>query len=296
MTKHIALLEGGLSCEREISLLTAEAVYSALCELGYKVTRVDAGRDLAEVLAKIKPDLAFNALHGEYGEDGCIQGLLEFMGIPYTHSGVTASAIAMDKVISRNIFMQNGLKCPKAKVIHKEELRQGEPMPRPFVIKPISEGSSVGVYIFFEDDDWCFDLDEWKFGDKILVEEYIKGQEINIAVMGDKALGALEIKPLTRFYDYEAKYTEGKAEHIMPANLPPDVYKRALEIGLKAHNALGCKGVSRAEAIYNKEEDEFYMIEVNTQPGMTKLSLLPEIAKYTGVSFNELVDFLVKEI
>lgn len=296
--KHIAVLMGGMSAEREVSLSTAKGVIKALEELGYKVTPVDVGRDVADILQKVKPDVAFNALHGPYGEDGCIQGLLEIMHIPYTHSGVLASSIGMDKVISSSIFVQNGLRCTFGQVIHKNDNIRQDPLPRPYVIKPLHEGSSIGVKLVFEGDNFNFSDYEWAYGDEVIVERYIPGREIQVAVVGGKAIGAIEIRPKGRFYDYEAKYTNGMAEHIMPAPIAKEAYDEALSMAEKAHRLIGCRGVSRADFRYDDTENgdgKLYLLEINTHPGMTPLSLVPEIASYCGITFPQLVDMLVQE-
>lgn len=296
--KHIAVLMGGMSAEREVSLSTAKGVINALEGLGYKVSPVDVGRDVAEVLTKLKPDVVFNALHGPYGEDGCIQGMLEIMGIPYTHSGVLASSLGMDKVKSSNIFTQNGILCTFGKVIHKNDNIQSDPLPRPYVIKPLYEGSSIGVQLVFEGDNFNFSDYEWIYGDEVIVERYIPGKEIQVAVVGGKAIGVIEIRPKGRFYDYEAKYTDGMAEHIMPAPIAKAAYDEALAMAEKAHHLLGCRSVSRADFRYDDTkggDGKMYLLEINTHPGMTPLSLVPEIAAYYGISFAQLVEMLVQE-
>lgn len=296
--KHVAVLMGGMSSEREVSLSSGKGIVAALEALGYQVTSVDPGRDTAEVLARVKPDVVFNALHGPYGEDGCIPGLLEVMGIPYTHSGVLASALGMDKVKSRDIFMSNGIRCAEGKLVHKWENHKGDPMPRPYVAKPLYEGSSIGVEVVFEGDDFDFAKYTWPYGDSILVERYIPGREIQVAVLNDKAIGAIEIRPKGRFYDYEAKYTEGKAEHIMPAPISKEAYEEVLAIGEKVHTILGCRSVSRVDFRYDDTpggDGNFYILEINTHPGFTPLSLVPEIAAYNGITYAQLVDMLVKE-
>ena len=296
--KHVAVLMGGLSAEREVSLSTAKGVIKALEDLGYKVSPVDVGRDVAEVLAKLNPDVAFNALHGPYGEDGCIQGLLEIMGIPYTHSGVLASSIGMDKVKSSSIFVQNGIRCTFGKVIHKNDNIQTDPLPRPYVVKPLYEGSSIGVKLVFEGDNFNFSDYEWAYGDEVIVERYIPGREIQVAVVGDKAIGAIEIRPKGRFYDYEAKYTDGMAEHIMPAPIAKEAYDEALQLAEKAHHIIGCRGVSRSDFRYDDTvggDGKLYLLEINTHPGLTPLSLVPEIAAYSGITFAQLVESLVQE-
>jgi D-alanine-D-alanine ligase len=297
MTKHVAVLMGGFSAEREVSLVSGQAVTKALREEGYRVTPVDVGRDVAGVLSALKPDVAFNALHGRFGEDGCIQGVLEFLQLPYTHSGVLASAIAMHKPTAKRVFATAGLPCPEGDVLLRHQVLKGG-LKRPFVIKPLNEGSSVGVRIIFEGDNLApLEGDNWPFGDEVLVERYIPGREIQVAVMGDRALGAIEIRPHGRFYDYEAKYTAGRAVHLMPAPIHPDAYERALDIALTAHRTIGCRGVSRADLRYDDtagEPGDFYLLEINTQPGMTPLSLVPEIAADFGVDFGALVRWLVE--
>lgn len=294
--KHVAVLMGGISAEREVSLNSGAACAQALEDLGYQVSRVDVGADIAEVLKKLKPDCAFNALHGRFGEDGCIQGMLELLKIPYTHSGVLASALGMDKPMAKKVFEAEGLRCAEGKVVSKAEVIAGDVLPRPYVIKPMNEGSSVGVYIMLENENTFFDEKNWPFGEEVLVERYIPGREIQVAVLDDKALGAIEIRPRGRFYDYEAKYTDGKAEHLMPAPIPQEDYDVVMELAVRAHKALGCSGLTRSDFRYDDTsgKGEFYLLEVNTQPGMTKLSLSPEIAAHAGISFNELVKHLIE--
>jgi D-alanine-D-alanine ligase len=287
---------GGWSAEREVSLNSGAACAKALEASGYKVTKIDMQRDIAEVLAKVKPDVVFNALHGQYGEDGCVQGMLELMKIPYTHSGVLASALAMDKPMAKKVFSSAGLKCPKGMVVTRETMLKGDPMKRPYVVKPSNEGSSVGVRLLFENDNFFFTAENWSYGDSVLVEEYIPGREITVAVLNDKAIGVTEIRPRSGFYDYANKYTDGKTEHLCPAPLPKNKYDEAMDIALKAHRALGCRGLTRADFRYDDRSgnETFYLLEVNTQPGMTALSLSPEIAAHAGIGFNQLVKTLVE--
>jgi D-alanine-D-alanine ligase len=301
---RIAVLMGGPSAEREVSLVSGAACAKALGELDHDVFTVDVGHDLAPVVTELtakKPDVAFNALHGRFGEDGCIQGVLELLQIPYTHSGVLASALAMDKPTARRLFAQAGLACAEGRVCTRAEVTSGHVMAPPYVIKPLNEGSSVGVEIVFEGDNVPLARD-WPFGDRVLVERYIPGREVQVAVMGDRALGAIEIRPKGRFYDYEAKYTEGKAEHLMPAPIGEKAYAEALRIGAAAHAALGCRGVTRTDLRYDDTfaasrgaSGRFVVLEVNTQPGMTPLSLVPEIAQHTGIGFGELVSWMVED-
>ncbi len=292
---HIAVLMGGWSAEREVSLTSGAAVAKALEENGHQVTRIDAGADVQQKLAAAKPDVVFNALHGRWGEDGCVQGLLEIMKIPYTHSGVLASALAMDKPMAKKVFASAGIPMANGRVLHRDELLGKDPMPKPYVVKPINEGSSVGVSIVLEGDNFTFTRDNWPYGEWVLVEEYIKGREIQVAVLDGKALGAIEIKPKGRFYDYTAKYTDGQAQHLMPAPIPAEHYKMVCELAERMHNILGCRGLSRSDFRYDVESKSiFYALETNTQPGMTPLSLSPEIAAHAGISFNQLVEHLVQ--
>lgn len=299
MKKHVAVLMGGWSSEREVSLTSGRAVAKALREEGFKVSEIDVDRDLATKLSALKPDVAFNALHGPYGEDGTVQGLLEIIGIPYTHSGVLASALAMNKPMAKDVWRNHGLPMATGKVVHRSAFRAGPVMPFPYVIKPLNEGSSVGVHIVFSGDNYQPQDDStWHFGEHVLVEQYIPGREIQIAVMGDRVLGAIEIKAHGRFYDYEAKYTDGKATHLMPAPLPKDIYDDICAQALKAHQTLGCRGVTRSDWRYDDTEGgsgKFYLLEINTQPGMTPLSLVPEIAAHQGISFGQLVRWMVED-
>ena len=296
--QHVAVLMGGWSAEREVSLDSGAGVARALESLGYRVTPVDVQPDIAEVLADLKPDVAFNALHGRFGEDGCIQGVLEVLGIPYTHSGVLASALAMDKPMAKHVFENEGIPCAPGKVVTKHEAMKGDVLPRPFVVKPLNEGSSVGVQLVFADTEYSFTEDTWPFGDEVLVEAYIPGREIQVAVLDGKALGAIEICPKGVFYDYEAKYTDGKAVHVMPAPLPDEDYGKVCAYAEKAHDALGCRGLTRADFRYDDTQNDrpagIYLLEINTQPGMTALSLAPEIAAHAGIGYVELVDRLLK--
>lgn len=296
--KHVAVLMGGWSAEREVSMNSGLACSEALKKCGYQVTPVDVGRNIAQTLGELKPDVCFNALHGRYGEDGYIQGMLEIMGIPYTHSGVLASALAMDKPVAKTLFAEAGIPVAEGRIFTHQEVKQGARYPKPFVVKPLNEGSSVGVTIILEGENIALQDLPWTFGEKVLIETFVPGREIQVAVMGDEALGAVEIRPLGRFYDYEAKYTAGKAEHLMPAPLDPDEYEEALRLALLAHQTLGCRGVSRSDLRFDDTGEgpgKFYMLETNTQPGMTSLSLVPEIAGHTGISFEELVRWIVED-
>lgn len=295
--KRVAVLMGGWSTEREVSLDSGRLISIALEELGHDVTKIDVTRNLSQLMAALtpKPDVVFNALHGVGGEDGAVQGLLEVLGIPYTHSGVDASAIAMNKVLSRRIFEQEGIKVPAWKVVFKKDMETAHPMPMPYVIKPINEGSSRGVYIIRSDEDFVKFQNEWAFGETLLVEKFIDGREIQVGVMGDRAIGAIEIRPREEFYDYTAKYTPGRAEHFMPAPIPTEAYQRVLDLGLKAHQVLGCRSVSRSDFMYDEKEDVFYLLELNTQPGMSPLSLLPEIVAHEGITFNQLISWMLDQ-
>ena len=298
MSRHVAVILGGPSVEREVSLISGQAVENALTGLGYEVTLIDADHSLPKRIADCRPDVAFNALHGRIGEDGCVQGLLEVLGIPYTHSGVLTSALAMNKPIAKQLFADAGLICPEGRVMNLKAVLAGEGFNPPYVMKPLNEGSSVGVHIILNGDNHHqLKCEDWPFGDEVLVEKYIQGREIQVAVMGNRALGAIEIRPRGRFYDYETKYTDGKAEHFMPAPIHADAYAQALDIALRAHRTLGCRGVSRADLRYDDTAGEpgtFYLLEINTQPGMTPLSLVPEIAADCGIDFPELVAWMVE--
>lgn len=294
---HVAVLYGGMSNEREVSLSSGEVVIKNLIEMGYKVTPLDMGTDISQVVAGLEPDVVFNALHGTYGEDGCIQGILDILNIPYTHSGLLASALAFDKIHSQNLFISHGILCPERKIISKKDNLDVDPMPRPYVIKPISEGSSVGVILVFEEDEFNFADYDFPYGNEIIVENYIPGKEIQVAVVGGRAIGTLEIIPLkARFYDYKTKYTDGYAKHICPASLSEEVSKKALEISEKAHHLLGCKGATRVEFRFDDKKDKMYLLEINTHPGLTPLSIVPEIAlKTQDIDFKKLIKNLIDE-
>jgi len=295
MKQHIALLLGGISAEREVSLSSGREIGRALRENGHKVTEIDVGADVAEQLQNIKPDVVFNALHGRFGEDGCIQGLLEILKIPYTHSGVLASALAMDKPMAKKLFALAGLTVAEGKTVHKSEVLGKDYMPRPYVVKPFNEGSSVGVKLLFPDDNFFFSEENWGYGEYVMVEKYIAGRELTVAVLDGEALGVTEILTHSGFYDYEHKYTQGGSSHICPAKLPPKQYNELMEMAVKAHYALGCKGLTRSDFRYDEAGDgKFYILELNTQPGMTPLSLSPELAKHAKIGFNELVERIVK--
>ncbi|MBF0325412.1 MAG: D-alanine--D-alanine ligase [Alphaproteobacteria bacterium] len=300
MSRRVTVLMGGASAEREVSLRSGAAAAEALRQAGFAVTTIDAGREPAKLITDIaatRPDVVFNALHGRFGEDGCVQGVLDLMGVPYTHSGLLASAAAMDKAFARNLFAQAGIPVAEGRVVRKGEVH-GDPMTRPYVVKPLNEGSSVGVYIL-KDGDSRDPLKDWPFeASQVLVEAFIPGRELTVAVMGDRALGALEITSERGFYDYDAKYAPGGSRHIMPAPIPEEDYADACALALKAHQVLGCRGVSRTDLRYDDthphEAPKLYVLEVNTQPGMTATSLVPEIAAHVGISFPELVRWMVE--
>jgi D-alanine-D-alanine ligase len=292
---------GGWSSERQVSLWSGEACAKAAESVGYRVTRVDVGRDIAQVLTELKPDVALNALHGPYGEDGTIQGMLEFLQIPYTHSGVLASALAMDKAQAKIILAASDVPVPEGRVVTRAEAAREHVLPRPYVLKPVSEGSSVGVFIIKEDQEHPpqeLHRPDWPHGDLLLAERYIPGLELTCAVMGEEALGVIEIQSDLRFYDYEAKYTPGGSVHILPARILPNVYQKVRMLAVKAHRALGCRGISRSDFRYDDrtgDESGLVCLEVNTQPGMTELSLVPELAAHAGHSFGELVRWMVED-
>ncbi len=300
--KHIAVLLGGWNSEREVSLRSGEAVYEALIRLGYQATKIDFSRKIFDQLKEIKPDIVFNALHGQFGEDGRIQSVCDILEIPYTHSGVLTSALCMDKVLTRKICATVGAKVPHYEILKKGENTQNlekiASVGKPFVIKPINEGSSVGVEVILPENNFDFSKYEWKYGDEIIVEKYLAGQEIQVAVMGNKALGAIEIRPHGLFYDYKCKYTAGMTDYIMPAEISKEKYLEVLELAAKCHEIVGCRGVSRIDFILNNKnggDNNFYLLEVNTHPGFTATSLVPKIAKHVGISFEEIVEFLIKE-
>ncbi|OAM01815.1 D-alanine--D-alanine ligase [Wolbachia endosymbiont of Dactylopius coccus] len=298
MIPTIAILSGGFSCEREISLMSGKAVKKALDSLSYNAIEIDVDSNIAEKLKKINPHLAFIALHGPYGEDGCIQGLLEILGIKYTHSGVMASAVAMNKVMSKHIFRSLSIDTPKGYVISREDLLKNNiKIDYPYVLKPINEGSSIGVHMIFSHEDYLKLKDgNSTIMERMIIEEYIPGVELHTAVLLDEAIGTMEIRPKNKFYDYEAKYTDGFAEHIFPAEIPDNIYKMTLEHALKVHRFLGCKTISRSDFRYNPKNNTLKMLEINTHPGFTELSLVPEIARLAkGINFNELVKIIIED-
>lgn len=299
--KHVAVLMGGWSAEREVSLRSGKACAETLEAQGYRVTRIDIGRDIASVLQTLKPDVALNMLHGRPGEDGTIQGILETIGVPYSHSGVLASALAMQKELAKLVFRAAGIPVPEGRVMPRLEAAKEHPLPPPYVIKPINEGSSVGVFIVTPEHKHPpqeLFAEDWTFGEQVMVERYIPGKELTCAVMGDEALGVIEIVPTVAFYDYEAKYAPGGSRHLLPAPILPNVYQETRRLALAAHRALGCRGVSRADFRYDDRVEGtggLICLEVNTQPGMTETSLVPELAAHAGRSFGELVRWMVED-
>lgn len=301
MSKHVAVLMGGWSAEREVSLNSGKACANALEGQGYRVTRVDVGRDIGQVLTALKPDVALNVLHGRPGEDGTLQGVLEILAIPYSHSGVLASSLAMKKDFAKAVFQTHGIPVPEGMVVSRFAAAKEHLLPRPYVLKPIAEGSSVGVFIVTEEHDHPpqeLFRDDWAFGDLILCEKFIPGKELTCAVLGDEALGVIDIVPTSGFYDYDAKYVPGGSRHILPAKILPKVYQEVRRLAVAAHRALGCRGVSRADFRYDDRVEGtggLVCLEVNTQPGMTETSLVPELAAHAGISFGELVKWMVED-
>ena len=301
MSKYVAVLMGGWSAEREISLRSGTACADAAERAGFRVSRLDVNREVAASLRVLKPDVALNVLHGRPGEDGTLQGLLEILGIPYSHSGVLASALAMQKDIAKTVLKAAGVPVPGGVVVSRAEAASRHLLPPPYVIKPVAEGSSVGVFIVRADHKHPpqeLTRADWSFGDRVLVEPYIPGKELTCAVMGDKALGVTEIVPTVKFYDYEAKYAPGGSKHLLPAPIAPAVYEEVRRLSLAAHRALGCRGVSRTDFRYDDSlggAKGLSCLEVNTQPGMTEVSLVPELAQHAGIGFEELVRWMIED-
>lgn len=299
---HVAVLMGGLSSEREVSLSSGKGCADALEGQVAQVSRVDAGRDLAQVLAELKPDVVLNALHGEWGEDGCVQGILETLQIPYTHSGLLASALTMDKDKTKSVLRAAGVVVPGGGLFDRHEVASRHVIPPPYVIKPNAEGSSVGVYLVPEGANGPqaeVGAPDWTYGEEVMVEPYIRGKELCVTVLGEpsgpRALTVTDITPVKGFYDYEAKYSPGGSVHKLPADLPPAVFERALREAELAHKALGCRGVSRSDFRYDDVKDDLVLLEVNTQPGMTPTSLVPEQAAYCGLEYKDLVRWMVED-
>ncbi|OYY69072.1 MAG: D-alanine--D-alanine ligase [Sphingomonadales bacterium 17-56-6] len=299
---HVAVLMGGWSNERPVSLMSGNNVADALEALGYQVSRVDMDRNVAQVLTALRPDVVFNALHGVPGEDGAVQGMLDLMGVPYTHSGMVTSVIAIDKELTKQRLVPAGIPMPKGTMVDSESLYAADPLPRPYVLKPVNEGSSVGVAIVTADSNYGNPIARdakgpWQEFERLLAEPFIKGRELTVAVLGDKALCVTELKPKSGFYDFDAKYTDGLTEHICPAEIPADIAQYMLDTALRAHQLLGCKGASRTDFRWDDEAglNGVFVLETNTQPGMTALSLVPEQARHVGISYEQLVDIIVKE-
>lgn len=301
-SKHVAVLLGGFSSERPVSLSSGKACAEALEAEGYRVTCVDVERDVSARLADLKPDVVFNALHGPFGEDGTIQGILEYLQIPYTHSGVLASALAMDKARAKVVAKDAGIPVAESLVLNRFEIISAHPMPAPYVVKPVKEGSSFGVVIVQEDQTHppqIISSPEWSYGEQVIVERYIAGRELTCGVMGDVALGVTEVVPLGHgFYDYDAKYAAGGSKHVIPAKISPNIYQKIQSLSLRAHQAIGCRGVSRSDFRYDdrfSEDGEIIWLEINTQPGMTPTSLVPEMAGHAGYSFGEFLRWMVED-
>lgn len=300
--KHVAVLMGGFSSERPVSLSSGKACADHLEAEGYTVTRVDVGNDVSQVLAELKPDVAFNALHGPYGEDGTIQGVLEYLQIPYTHSGVLSSALAMNKDLAKRVASAQGIPVAESRVMNRLSIGSKHPLKPPYVVKPVSEGSSFGVVIVKEDQPFPpqrIGASDWPYGDTVMVERYVYGRELTCAVMGDVALGVCEILPVGHaFYDYDSKYVAGGSKHEVPAKLSSNIYQTIQKLALKAHQAIGCRGVTRSDFRYDdrfSENGEVVWLEINTQPGMTPTSLVPEIAAQAGHSFGDLLSWMVED-
>ena len=301
MSKHVAVLMGGWSAEREVSLRSGKYCAEALERLGHRVTQIDVGRDIATVLASLKPDVALNALHGRPGEDGTLQGILEVLAIPYTHSGVMASAVAMQKDVAKTLFRAASIPVPEGIIASRFSAAKSHLLPPPYVIKPVAEGSSVGVFIVTPEHTHPpqeLTRHDWEYGEQVMVEAYIAGKELTCAVMGSEALGVIEILSATQFYDYEAKYAPGGSKHVLPAEVSSFVYQEVRRLALAAHGALGCRGVSRADFRYDDRVEGvggLFCLEVNTQPGMTETSLVPELAAHAGITFDELVRWMIED-
>jgi len=300
-TKKIIVLCGGWNSEREVSLRSGEGVYQALIKLGYNAEKVDFSHQIFEDLKRIKPDIVFNSLHGQYGEDGRIQGVLDILEIPYTHSGLIASAVCMDKILTRKICSLENVASPKYKILNKGEDEENKQkffeIGKPFVIKPINEGSSVGVEVILPNSKFDFSEFKWQYGDQMILENYLAGQEIHVAIMDGKALGAIEVRPHGLFYDYNCKYTAGMTDYIMPAEISAEKYAEVLKLSEACYKAIGCRGISRVDFILNNKnfgDNLFHLLEINTHPGFTPTSLVPKIAKHVGIQFEDIVEFLIK--
>ena len=298
---HIVVLMGGWSSEREVSLTSGKGVADALESRGHRVTRIDMGRDVAQRLVEASPDVVFNALHGTPGEDGTVQGMMDLMGLKYTHSGLETSVIAIDKELTKMVLVPHGIRMPEGKIVASESLHQADPMARPYVLKPVNEGSSVGVAIVTDQGNYGNPIGRdvegpWLHFERLLAEPFVRGHELTVAVLGDEALAVTELKPTQGFYDYDAKYTDGLTQHVCPAEIPDEVAREAMAMALEAHRLLGCKGASRSDFRWDDERgvEGLYLLEVNTQPGMTPLSLVPEQARVRGIDYAELVERIVE--
>ena len=300
---HVVVLMGGWSAEREVSLMSGRGIVEALRDKGWsKVTELDMDRDVARRLGELKPDVVFNALHGTPGEDGSVQGMMDLMGLKYTHSGLETSVIAIDKELTKMVLVPAGIRMPKGEVVASESLHREDPLPRPYVVKPVNEGSSVGVAIVTADGNYGNPIGRdvegpWRHFERLLAEPFVKGHELTVAVLGGEALCVTELKPKVGFYDYDSKYTDGLTEHVCPAQIPDNIATAMLEMAARAHKLLGCKGASRSDFRWDEEQGEagIYLLEVNTQPGMTPLSLVPEQARQRGIEYGELVERLIAE-
>lgn len=296
--KRVAVIYGGWSSEREVSLTSGHKMAEAARAGGYDVVEIDAGRNLATQLAEAEPDVVLNGLHGPWGEDGCVQGVMEVMGLPYSHSGVLSSALAMDKLKSKAVFRQAGLPVAEDRQVTRAEAAAAHPLKPPYVIKPVAEGSSFGVLIVREGANGpAKELTgpNWRYGDHLMAEEFIPGRELTVAVLGDRALAVTEITTLRDYYDFDAKYEAGGSQHVIPADLPAHVTEAAMEFALKAHQALGCRGATRSDFRYDDKRDRLVILETNTQPGMTPTSLVPEQAAFVGMSFEDLVAWMIED-
>ena len=299
----VAVLMGGWSAEREVSLMSGKGVVEALTARGWtNVTAIDMDRNIGAVLTALRPDVVFNALHGTPGEDGTVQGMLDLMQIPYTHSGCTTSAIAIDKELTKAVLVPHGVRMPKGKMVTSKSLFEGDPMPRPYVLKPVNEGSSVGVAIVTDDSNYGFPISAraegpWLHFERLLAEPFIRGRELTVAVLGGEPLCVTELKPKAGFYDFDAKYTDGMTEHVCPAEVPAGIAQAMMDMAAEAHRTLNCKGASRSDFRWDDERGEagIYLLEINTQPGMTPLSLVPEQAREKGISYGELVERLIAD-
>ena len=300
---HVVVLMGGWSKEREVSLTSGAGIAAALRERGWsRVTELDMDRDVAQRLAELKPDVVFNALHGTPGEDGTVQGMMDLMGLNYTHSGLETSVIAIDKELTKMVLVRHGIRMPEGRIVESESVYSADPLERPYVLKPVNEGSSVGVAIVTADGNYGNPIGRdvpgpWHEFDQLLAEPFIKGRELTVAMLGDEPLAVTELKPKAGFYDYAAKYTDGLTVHECPADVPDDIGRAMMDMAAKAHRLLGCRGASRADFRWDDEQGEagLYLLEVNTQPGMTPLSLVPEQARVKGIAYGELVERLIAE-